>query len=465
MKTLCAITLWLALSAAPLRAGLFPVNAFTDSARGLAGAQFLKAPPSARSAALAGGGLTLSGPDLFLLEPAAAAAARMDSLSVSYESLLLGSSRTGMVFSVPSSAGTFSAGLVYNDYTPGLEPVDGAAQATGAHDITAYDMAAAAGWARRFGWVDAGLDVKYIKSRLAEASGSTAALDAGVRIRRPVPSNTEFGLAVRNLGAPLKLGSESAPLPFELGAGLKWKYAPDFDILAEGRLPCDHAPYLLFAGELFLPYSGASGFFLRSGLNFRNYSDQGIMGAFTGGFGFRSGGFTLDYAFVPYGDLGSTHRVSAALFWGGAPSNGGTPPARLSGEGGRLPLLAVAPFTAEDGVSGTEAAVIRSLVESELTGTGRFRAANRDKLDFILEEKKLAYAGLSEERSAEELARSAGADLAVFGSVGRDGKGYRITVSISDARTGKVLRSGTESAAEDYLFRDAARRLAAGFLD
>lgn len=455
MKIFPAITLALALCAGRAYGGLFPKNAFSDDARGLTGAQFLKVPPSARFSALAGSGLALAGADAFFLNPAGTIGAGR-SVTVSYESLLESSSRTGMVFSRPSGRNVFSAGLLYNNFTPGLEKLDGAGGGTGA-EITAYDAALGAGWAGRRGWMDFGLVFKIIKSRLAEASGTTAALDAGLVFREPLPSRTEMAIAVRNFGPPIKVGSEKAPLPFELAGGLKWKYAPDFSILIEGRVPCDHAPYLAFAGEWFLPYSARSGLFLRSGLNFRNYDDHGFMGAFAGGFGLKLGAASIDYAFSPYGELGAAHRVTAGLAWGGGA-------AVTAPEVPALPLkagLAVAAFTAEAGVTETEAAVVRNLVEAELGRTGSFRLVERARLDFVLEENKILYSGLSEEKSAAELGRVSGAELAVFGSVGRDKDGYRITARLVGSSSGIVLRAETAAAAEDYLFRDAARRLAA----
>lgn len=445
----------LALCAGRAHGGFFPKNSFSDDARGLTGAQFLKVPPSARFAALAGSGLALGGADSFFLNPAGTIGAGL-SASVSYASLLEGSSRTGMVFSRPYGRGVFSAGLLYNNFTPGLEKIDGAGGGTGA-EITAYDAAAGAGWASRQGWIDFGFTLKFIRSRLAEASGSSAALDAGLVFREPLPSRTELALAVRNFGPPIKVGSEKAPLPLELAGGLKWKYTPDFSILIEGRMPSDHSPYLAFAGEWFLPYSAWSGLFLRSGLSFKNYDDHGFMGAFAGGFGLKLGAASVDYAFSPYGELGAAHRVTAGLAWGGGA-------AKTAADVPALPVkagLAVAAFSGEAGVTETEAAVVRNLVEAELGKTGRFRLVERAKLDFILEENRLLHSGLTEEKSSSEMARVSGAELALFGSVSRNKKGYSITVRLVDASSAFILRTETAAAAEDYLFRDAARRLAA----
>lgn len=458
MKILQAILLAAALGIPRAYGGLFPDNAFTDDARGLTAAQFLKVPPSARFAALGGCGLALRGPDSFFLNPAGAASGGpgAKAASASYEALLGGASRTGLVFSRGSSAGVFSAGLLYNDASPG-EKLDGAGSGSGA-EFAAYDAAAGAGWARSFGWGDLGVNLKYLKSRLAEASGASAALDAGFIIRALPPSRTELALALRNFGPPLKLGSEKAALPSELAGGLRWKYSGVLNIFLEGRMPSDHSPFLALAGEWLLPYNEASGLALRAGLNFKNYSDHGFMGTFAGGFGLRFGGLTLDYAFAPYGDLGAAHRMTAGWAWGASgeasrPQKKSALPAAAS--------LAAGPFSGEQGVTETEAAVVRNLVEAELVKTGAFRLVERNKLEFILAEKKLYYSGLTQDQEAAELGRLSGAQLAVFGSVSRSKDGYLITARLVDVPTGEILRTETAAAAEDYLFRDAARRLAA----
>lgn len=436
-------------------AGFLPANSFTDDARGLTAAQFLKVPPSARFSALGGTGLTLGGPDSFFLNPAGTCAngGSAQGVSASYEALLEGTSRTGLAYSKGTPAGVFSAGLLYNNASPGLEKLDGAGGAFGS--FTAYDAAFGAGWARRLGWADLGFNLKYIKSRLADEAGAGAALDAGLVFRENKASGTELALAARNLGPPFKLGSERAPLPLELGAGIKWKYSRDFNIYAEGRLPCDHAPYLAFAGEWFLPSARLSGLFLRTGLNFRNYSDHGFMGTFSGGFGLKLGGFLLDYAFAPYGELGAAHRMTAGWGWGAAAREPAVLPVA------RASALVVALFSSGDGVEETEADVVRGLLESELLKTKRFKVVERSKLDFILAEKKLSYAGLPEAGEASELARLFKAELAVFGSVEKDAKGYSVTARLVEADSEKILRSETVRVKEDYQFREAARQLAA----
>jgi hypothetical protein len=309
-------------------------------------------------------------------------------------------------------------------------------------------------------------NVKYIRSRLAEVSGNSAALDAGAIFKAGPGSATDLALAIRNFGPPLKLGADRAPLPFEAAGGLRWKYSPVFDILFEGRLPVDHASFFILSGEWFIPYLSSpgtgplgSGFFIRSGINFKNYNDHGFMGSFAGGFGLKAGGLFFDYAFSPYGELGAAHRFTAGWGWGGQKGAFKPEPRRPAVK--RKDGLAVAPFSRGGGVTATEAEVIRNLVEAELIKTGNFLVVERTNRDFILKEKKLAASGLTGEALAADLGRLLGASAGAVGFIYKDKNGYGITVKLVESSSGEIMRSESVQVREDYLFRDAARRVAA----
>ena len=107
--------------------------------------------------------------------------------------------------------------------------------------------------------------------------------------------------------------------------------------------------------------------------------------------------------------------------------------------------------------------MFRNLFEAELGASGLFRIVEREKLDFILAEKKLAYAGLAEDKAAVELGRMTGAELAVLGFVSKEAEKYLITAKAVKVSSGEILRSGSAEAAEEYMFRQAARELVAGF--
>lgn len=437
------------------RAGLFPPNAFSDDARGATSASFLKSPASARLAALGSGGGALRAADAFFCNPAGASYLPRGSsaLLLGYESGLEGSGRTAFAGLKGLESGVLGIGALYR-YETGLKKYDEFGAAAGGFE--AYDAAFIGSYGTRFGWGGAGLAFKYIRSKLYDRSAGSAALDLGVLIKNRGNGASEFAVFARNLGLPLKLGSVSAPLPFELGAALSRRYARQFTFFIDGRAPVDHAPYLILAGEYGFPFAGSSGLFLRSGLNFKNYDDLGLMGAFTAGFGVRLGAAGFDYAFVPYGDLGVTHRLT--LGWGfGTPS---AAPKRTAAGPAKELSVAVATFEHGSEVTESQARQVTDMLEAELLKTGRFRIVERTRMDFILAEKKLSYAGLSQQEGSEELSRLVGAGAALFGAVSKNEEGYLITVKLVNARTGVLLAAENQIAEEDYLFKPAVRDLA-----
>ncbi|MCX5784670.1 MAG: hypothetical protein NTX59_03180 [Elusimicrobia bacterium] len=463
---------------------LLPEKSFGNDSRGLTSASFLKTPPSARFEGLAGACLTQNGPQSFFCNPAGLAYAPkgLVSASLDYESLLEGSYRTGASLVRGSRYGAFAAGALYNNSSPGMGKYNAMGDPLGG--FPAYDSALGAAFAHRYGLTDFGFGVKFIKSKLAEASAASVAFDAGLIFREQGRAKTEFSLAVRNVGAPLRLGSERAPLPLELGGGLKRKYTPNFDILLEGRLPCDHSPYMIIAGEWFLVFTppsssavgkerqagvsaadsargprqaGVSGLVVRGGVNFKNYSDLGALGTFAGGFGLKLGALEFDYAFVPYGELGSTHRTEISWRFSGVKTAKAADQKPVSENA----TIVVAPFENGTGVTETQAEVFRNLFEAELVLTDAFEIIERQKLDFILAEKKIAYAGFSEDSAAGELGRLAGAELAVSGIVSKEAEKYLFTAKVVEVSSGKILRSAKTGADEEYFFRQAARELVA----
>lgn len=296
--------------AGPAAAGFFPSRPFSDEAAGTVSAGFLKTPPAARFQALAGAGAELRAPDAFFYNPAGTAylPPGRSVMLLGYESLLESSGRTSLAVLQGLDGGVLGLGVLYN-YVAGLESYDALGAARG--DFQAYDAALIGSYARGFGALDLGLAVKALRSKLYGSAANSAALDFGAVFRGTGGgAATDFSLTARNLGFPMKLGSGADPLPFELSGGMHWRYAPELSILAEGRLPVDHSPYVILAGEYRFGLGGSSDLSLRSGVNFKNYDELGFAGAFASGFGLKFGDWGFDYAFVPYGDLGATHRLT-----------------------------------------------------------------------------------------------------------------------------------------------------------
>ena len=124
------------------------------------------------------------------------------------------------------------------------------------------------------------------------------------------------------------------------------------------------------------------------------------------------------------------------------------------------PSLAVAEFMEVGASKGSGRQVVGPLM-AELADCPDFGLIERPLIGEVLCEQGLQMSALADESSAVQLGRISGAELAVFGSVARAKDGYLVTARLVDILSGVILRSETAVAAEDYLFRDAARLLAA----
>lgn len=130
----------------------------------------------------------------------------------------------------------------------------------------------------------------------------------------------QIGAAVRNIGtrAQFERDQEELPLTLTLGTSYrpnhKWLIAADYE-LARGIAGA------IKAGVEFNPVEMLA---LRLGYDGRNEAGSGL----TVGAGFRMNDLALDYAYIPFGDLGEAHRVSLEYAFGGRerPREAASPP-------------------------------------------------------------------------------------------------------------------------------------------
>ncbi len=148
-----------------------------------------------------------------------------------------------------------------------------------------------------------GATVKGLMEGLVAASGTGAAVDLGF-IGHPL-TGLGVGLAARHLGA-ISYGSVTEKLPTEFAVGANYKVA-GFTGTIDVAVPLADNPNVRLGVE-YAPIKEAA---LRIGYR-TGPTDLGGLGfasGLTGGLGVTVGNFGLDYAFVPYGRLGLTHRV------------------------------------------------------------------------------------------------------------------------------------------------------------
>ncbi len=152
--------------------------------------------------------------------------------------------------------------------------------------------------------LDGGFAVKVVRSTIYDKSAVALAADVGA-IYRATPK-INLSLALQNFGTKMKFEEEADPLPVCLRAGLLYKASKAQNVSGEV------SEYLL--DEKIYPAVGAEywvrpSFALRGGYKFGyDTANLGSEAGLSLGFGVKVAGLDVDYAFLPFGDLGSVHR-------------------------------------------------------------------------------------------------------------------------------------------------------------
>jgi hypothetical protein len=158
----------------------------------------------------------------------------------------------------------------------------------------------------------AGLNAKYIHEA-ADGYGSDAvAFDLGVHYKF-ADSLTTAGLSIYNLGTVLSgYTDHKDDLPMGARAGVSHALRElPLVVALDGVYPNDNDPYVNVGVELykFEPLYLRMGYSL-FGENYKTGSGSDSWGGFAAGFGLDYKNLHIAYAFMPYLDLGSSHRVT-----------------------------------------------------------------------------------------------------------------------------------------------------------
>ncbi|MFI5363620.1 MAG: PorV/PorQ family protein [Elusimicrobiota bacterium] len=208
-------------------------------------------------------------------------------------------------YAQPTQLGTFAAGATYLSQSA-LEGRDAQGHPTGG--FQASDAALSLGYGRKTDLADLGATVKYIQSHIGSAQAETVALDLGAR---KALGPVVLGAALRNAGPGMKYDTQRNDLPLRLAFGAAYKFSGGHALTGEWiNGPRGAGNDAGFGGE----YQAIKGVFLRAG-----YTTQTAVTGGTGfdaargltlGVGLGFGAWRLDYAAVPMGELGSTHRFT-----------------------------------------------------------------------------------------------------------------------------------------------------------
>lgn len=153
----------------------------------------------------------------------------------------------------------------------------------------------------------AGGTLKFIDENVAGAGAIGLGLDLGLLYQAPL-RGLSAGLAVQNIGPPMRLESQASPMPLVARVGAAYRALDDSLLLSvEEDAPQQDAP--VFAAGL--EYNIADRFFPRAGWRYDGQSNP-----WTLGFGLKYLQWGLDLSVVPYGELGLSYRGSIHFEFG-----------------------------------------------------------------------------------------------------------------------------------------------------
>lgn len=166
-----------------------------------------------------------------------------------------------------------------------------------------------------------GANVRFIYQQLEEYKAVSGAIDLGAQYLTPgfkiwklnVPPML-VGSAIQNVGLPVKFIEQANMLPIRVkaGAAMPFTLRPGHTLWAqaEGRWLISELPALNVGCEYRFDGVRDLELFIRGGLRTRA-EQAGLLSNFTVGAGVSWKTFTLDYAWVPEGDLGlNGHQLS-----------------------------------------------------------------------------------------------------------------------------------------------------------
>ena len=171
-----------------------------------------------------------------------------------------------------------------------------------------YDVALILSYARGFGSSLAfGVNAKFLREQIADESGTGIAFDLGGLYNFP-ETPLSLGFNAQHVGPRVKFVEEAFGLPFTFRLGAAYRLWNDAFILTTDIIRPSDNDVAIGVGA---GYTIGNILQLRTGYKYKiGGNDLGAISGLTGGFGLTLLRFQIDYALVPFGVLGLTHRFS-----------------------------------------------------------------------------------------------------------------------------------------------------------
>jgi len=290
---------------------LFYNSLFAGS--GTTSANFLKISQSAREASLSGAYSAIADDsNAIFSNPAALAIVEKSEISLGFTSYIQDSKMGLLSYVRDFNEGKLGLGLSLLSIT-GIEkrgPTDSAGIVPELGSFDSNDMAIFLSYAKKnifpqqIDNLNGGINLKFIRSKIDSSSAFALAMDLGFLYKYSDKTNISF--SIFNLGTKMKYEDESDPLPLNLKAGISYKWKEKTALLAEVQ---EYLNDEKFYPSLAIEHILRPGFALRAGYKFGyDTSNLGSIVGFSAGFGMKVSDIGLNYAYVPFGDLGNIHR-------------------------------------------------------------------------------------------------------------------------------------------------------------
>lgn len=273
------------------------ISTFSPAADiGTTAANFLKIGVGARPAGMGGAytAITSDGTALYW-NPAGLAQIEKPEISMMYNAHFQKVKQGYLALAFPLLGGTAGLGTNYVDMGT-IEKRDEEGNLTG--QFSASDIQASLGYANKVSPdIMFGASAGVLQEVIAEDKKSAYLGNVGfLLVKKPF----SFGLACQNIGS--KLGEDSLPLTYRGGIAARFEA---LSIEADAVKAVDDDMYYCAGLEWWIGSTLA----LRAGYR----TDQDIGSGISAGAGLRISKISIDYAYVPYGDLGNTHRISLGV--------------------------------------------------------------------------------------------------------------------------------------------------------
>lgn len=287
-------------------------GAFSKNDAGTSAAQYLKLGAGARVTALGDAGAALAGDSTAIYwNPAGLNGITARSATVMHAVWLEDISYDWASFALPyGDRGVFGLGAQYLSYGS-IKKLDSTGLETG--ELNPSDLCVALSYAKSFRGLDLGVNVKYVSLKI-QNSASAYAADLGVQYKVKSASDHKFtlGFAAQNMGTKVKFASKEDSLPMNFKFGGAYSLKDNWLAVLDVNAPVDNAVNVGAGTEYDLKIKEKLELFGRAGYNTRSLDAGGLSGV-TAGIGVKYLDYCFDYAYVPYGDLGSTQRLSLTV--------------------------------------------------------------------------------------------------------------------------------------------------------